>query len=323
MANGILVLVEHQDGRPKKTTFELLSKAASLGMGPVSAAVIGAPGLDMTAALAGYGASKVFYALSADLATYATLPWARALTTIIGQADPAVVLASAGLVGKDLLPRVATRTGNGLAADCTNLVAAGGKLKAVRPMYSGKAIAEVEVNSAVQFFSVRPNSFPVGAPGAGTAAAVQVSVALTDGDKRAKVIETIKSTSTKVDLTEADRIVSGGRSLGSADNFKLMYEVADVIGASVGASRAAVDAGYSSHDTQVGQTGKTVNPTLYIAFGISGAIQHLAGMRSSKVIVAVNKDPDAPIFQVADYGIVGDLFQIAPMLRDELKKLQG
>lgn len=322
MASGILVLVEHQDGRPKKTSFELLGKAKALGIGPVSAAVIGAAGTDMTAALASHGASKVFYALGADFAQYVTAPNARALEAIIKAADPVAVLAPASSIGKDLLPRVAARFQSGIAADCTNLSAAGGRLSGQRPVFAGKALTDVQIPSGIQFFSVRPNSFPVGAAAAGASAeAVNVSVSLTSGDRRVELVSVVKGTSEKVDLTEADRIVSGGRSLGSAENFKVLDEVATAIGATVGASRAAVDAGYAPHDMQVGQTGKTVNPTLYMAFGISGAIQHLAGMRSSKVIVAINKDADAPIFQVADYGLVADLFQAAPALASEFRKL--
>jgi len=323
MANGILVLVEHQDGRPKKTAFELLSKAVALGAGPVVAAVIGATGTDFTSTLASYGASRVYYATSGDLAQFQSGPWARALETIVRQADPAVVLASASPIGKDIMPRVATRFGSGLAADCTELSAAGGgRLKARRPVYAGKALIDVEIPDGIQFFSIRPNSFAVSAPDSSRSAeSTAVGVTLTPGDHRARLIEVVKGASEKVDLTEAERIVSGGRSLGSAEAFKILDELATVIGAAVGASRAAVDAGYAPHDMQVGQTGKTVNPTLYLAFGISGAIQHLAGMRSSKVIVAINKDADAPIFQIADYGLVADLFQAVPALSQEFKKL--
>lgn len=323
MASGILVLVEHQDGRAKKSALELLSKATELGIGPVSAAVIGAAGTDLTAALAQYGATKVYYVTGEAFAAYLTAPHARALEAIVKAADPVAVLAAASAgVGKDLLPRVAARFGTGVAADCTGLSAANGRLSGRRPVFAGKAITDVEIPSGIQFFSVRPNSFTA-SPKNASASAVQVSVSLTASDARVQLVNVVKGASEKVDLTEADRIVSGGRSLGSAENFKVIQEVADVIGATVGASRAAVDAGYASHDMQVGQTGKTVNPTLYIAYGISGAIQHLAGMRSSKVIVAINKDADAPIFQVADYGIVGDLFQAAPLMAAEFRKLQG
>lgn len=321
MANGILVLVEHQDGRPKKTSFELLGKAKSFGLGPVTALVVGAAG-GMTAALASHGADAVVYAGAAELVNFQSGTWARALETAIRQADPVAVLATASSAGKDVLPRVAARLNAGLVADCTDLSAAGGRLKARRPVFSGKALVDVEIPSGLQLFSVRPNSFPVGAAdGSRSASESALNVAFSAGDLRAKTVEVIKGASEKVDLTEAERIVSGGRSLGSSEAFKILEDLAGTLGAAVGASRAAVDAGYAPHDMQVGQTGKTVNPTLYLAFGISGAIQHLAGMRSSKVIVAINKDPDAPIFQVADYGLVADLFQAAPLLNAEFKKL--
>jgi len=324
MAAGILVLVAHPDGGPRKTAFELLSKATELNIGPVMAGVIGDAGLDLSASLASHGATKVFYATSAELATPQTGPWARALEAIIKAADPQVVLAASSTIVKDIFPRMAVRFQAGLASECTELAAAGDRLTARRPIFAGKAITDVEIPKGIQFFTTRPNSFAVGAADESKSAeTMSVSVALQDEDLKARVVEVSKSASGKVDLTEADRIVSAGRSIGSADNFKVIEAVADVLGASVGASRAAVDAGYAAHDIQVGQTGKTVNPTLYIAFGISGAIQHVAGMRSSKVIVAVNKDAEAPIFQIADYGIVADLFEVAPMMAVEIQKVIG
>ncbi len=324
MATGILVLVEHQDGRPKKTAFELLSKANALNIGPVMAAVIGESGLDMTAELASYGASKVFYATGDSLATPLAGPWARALQAIVKAADPQTVLAVASVMGKDIMPVVAARFGAGMASECTELAADGDRLVARRPVYAGKAIVDVAIPKGIQFFTTRPNSFAVADPDTSrTAEAVTVEGEVEESDKKVKVVEVIKSEAAMVDLTEADRIVSAGRAIGSAENFDIIKAVAEPLGASIGASRAAVDAGYAPHDWQVGQTGKTVNPSLYIAFGISGAIQHVAGMRSSKVIVAVNKDPDAPIFQIADYGIVGDLFDAAPMMAEEFKKLLG
>ncbi len=324
MATGILVLVEHQDGRPKKTAFELLSKATELDVGPVMAAVIGGTGLDLTAELASYGATKVFYATGDSLDLPQAGPWARALEAVVKAADPRTVVAASSVIAKDIMPVVAARFKAGMASECTELAADGDRLTARRPVYAGKAIVDVAIPEGIQFFTTRPNSFAVGTPDASrTAEVVKVEGELCDGDGRAKVVEVIKAETATVDLTEADRIVAAGRAIGSADNFKVIQDVAAPIGASIGASRAAVDAGYAPHDWQVGQTGKTVNPTLYIAFGISGAIQHVAGMRSSKVIVAVNKDPDAPIFQIADYGIVGDLFQAAPMMAEEFKKVVG
>ncbi len=322
MATGILVLVEHQGGAPKKTTLELVAKAKELGIGPVSAAVIGADGAGMAEVLGAHGADKVYVAQGDGLEQYTAGRYAAALASIAKTADPVSILGTASPNGKDLMPRVAARLGTVMAADCTDLGAAGGRLSATRPMYAGKALSKVEIPTATpQVFSMRPNSFTTSASGGGAASVESLAVEFKAGDSRAKVLEIKAGSSAKKDLTEAERIVSAGRSIKSAENFSVIEPVAEVLGAAVGASRAAVDAGYAPHDMQVGQTGKTVNPQLYIAFGISGAIQHLAGMRTSKVIVAVNTDPEAPIFGVADYGVHADLFEFAPVLAEELKKV--
>lgn len=210
----------------------------------------------------------------------------------------------------------------GLATDCIDLKIENKKLKARRPLFAGKCLADVSFLSDVQLATARPNSFPIKEIAPGKKAAVKV-VQGNVGEIRVRVKEVKEAEKGMKDLTEADIIISGGRALGSGENFKYIRELADVLGATVGASRAAVDAGYISHDHQVGQTGKTVNPKLYIACGISGAIQHLAGMRTSKVIVAINKDPEAPIFSKADYGVVGDLFTLLPILTQKLKEFLG
>jgi electron transfer flavoprotein alpha subunit len=198
----------------------------------------------------------------------------------------------------------------------------GGKIVARRPIYAGKCIAEVCSQSALTFVTVRPNVIPSEIFNTSATASVEkFAPNFNTSAFKSKIADVRKGKSEKPDLTEASLIISGGRAMGNADNFKILHDLADIVGATVGASRAAVDSGYAPHDMQVGQTGKTVNPNLYMAFGISGSIQHLAGMRTSKVIVAVNTDPDAPIFQKADYGIVGDLFQAVPIFREELKKL--
>jgi electron transfer flavoprotein alpha subunit len=229
-------------------------------------------------------------------------------------------LASASSTGKDLFPRVAARLNTGVASDCTQLTISGDNVTAVKPMYSGKAFATVNFeNSPIKIVLMRANQLPVEAADTSkTAAVVESTNAATD--LKTLIKEIVKGASEKLDLTEANIIVSGGRGLKEAANFKMLNDLADVLGATVGATRAVVDAGWVGHGMQVGQTGKTVAPTLYIAVGISGAIQHLAGMGSSKVIVAINNDANAPIFQKATYGIVGDAFDIVPKLTEEFKK---
>ncbi len=317
MGNGILVLCEHEAGQFKKTAFELLSKARELAAelgGPVHALVLGdAPAAELGA----WGAARVYQATGLPFEN--TGPKVRALQAAVAAAAPAVVLAPASLGAKDAFPRLAARLGLGMASEATDLRVEGGALVARRPMYAGKAFADVRVKSDPALVTVRPNSFPVPAKGEGSAEVVPLAVELQDGDLAAKVVERQAASSNVVDLTEADRIVSGGRALKSKENFdKVIRPLAAVLGATPGASRAAVDAGYAPHSEQVGQTGKVVNPSLYIACGISGAIQHLAGMRTSRIIVAINTDPEAPIFQHATYGIVGDLFEVCPALTEAL-----
>ncbi|MED5371850.1 MAG: electron transfer flavoprotein subunit alpha/FixB family protein [Myxococcota bacterium] len=314
---GILVFSEHEGGQIKKTAFELIAKAASLGMGPVSAVVVG--DVD-TAALGTYGATTV-YKVAGDFSSYTTGAYAKALAAVIEKADPAVVLGAASAVGKDLFPRVGARIGAGVVTEATDLIAQDGGLVAHRPIYAGKAFVTAKVNGRA-LITVRPNSFGAPEAGAGSAEVVAVDAGISAADSKVQVVESIKSTATVADLTEADRIVSAGRSIKSAEQYDAVVRpLAATIGATPGASRAAVDAGYAPHSHQVGQTGKVVNPNLYIALGISGAIQHLAGMRTSKVIVAVNKDPEAPIFAHATYGLVDDLFEVAPALQAKLASL--
>ncbi len=310
--SGILVVAEHDAGVFRRTAWELLGKAAALATElktTVSAVVLGdAPAADLGSA----GAARVIH-VTGDFATYSTAATTAALNAVITAEKPDVVLAASATLGRDAIPRLAARLGTGVGTEVTDLRAEGGAVVGRRPLYSGKCFADVRVVRAPAFFTVRPNSFPQptrsGAPAPVTAmAAPAASDGVTVLEKRAP------STAT-VDLTVADRIVSGGRSLKSKEAFDTVIRpLAASVGATVGASRAAVDAGYAGHSEQVGQTGKVVNPTLYLAMGISGAIQHLAGMRTSKVIVAVNKDPEAPIFEHATYGLVGDLFEIAPKL---------
>lgn len=316
MGNGILVLCEHDGGAFKKTAFELLGKAADLG-GPVTAAVVGT--IDASG-LGAYGASKVFQVAGGAFDGTNTGSAVAALQAIIAAADPAVVLAPASPQAKDALPRLAARLGLGLGSECTELRVDGGAVVGRRPMYAGKAFGDVTIKSTPALFTVRPNSFP--APAAGAGAAEVVAVSADAPALSAQVVGREDATSSVADLTEADRIVSGGRSVKSKDNYDAVIRpLAASIGATPGASRACVDAGYAPHSHQVGQTGKVVNPSLYIALGISGAIQHLAGMRTSRVIVAVNTDAEAPIFQHATYGIVADLFEVGPKLQKALENL--
>jgi electron transfer flavoprotein alpha subunit len=247
----------------------------------------------------------------------------KVLGGLISAQQPSIVLLGASAQGKDLSARLAARLGVGLAMDCVGLRLDGGRLISRRPLFAGKVYAELAAKEqAPQMASARPNVLSLIAPDPSRQAEViPVEVALEDKDTRTKVVEVLKEEGTRVDLTEAEIIVSGGRGMKATENFKILEDLADVIRASVGASRSAVDAGWRPHKDQVGQTGKVVTPNLYIACGISGAIQHLAGMGSSKVIVAINKDPDAPIFQKADYGIVGDLFEVVPALTEEFKKM--
>jgi electron transfer flavoprotein alpha subunit len=237
------------------------------------------------------------------------------------QADPAILLLGASAMGKDLAPRAAAKIGTGLSSDCTELDVADGKLIATRPVYSGKCYIKTETTTTPAMAAVRPNTYPAAEDKGGSAEVVKVDTGIDESKIRARIKEIQETGAGKVELTEASIIVSGGRGMKSSDNFKIIQEMASVLGAAVGASRAAVDSGYATQDMQVGQTGKVVNPNLYIACGISGAIQHLAGMRTSKVIVAINKDADAPIFQKADYGIVDDLFKAVPVMTEELKKM--
>lgn len=318
---NILVIGEHLDGKIKKVTFELVTKAAELAgkLGAEVDAVMVGHGIQNPGELGRYGAKKVYVIDTPKLEKYNTEGVTKVLGDLIPEIKPSVILGTASPLGKDLFPRVAARVGAGLATDCTNLDIQNGKLLATRPIYAGKAFIDVKFETEIQIATARPNSF----------VAKQISEAMAEvivkeidpGPMRAVMKEIVKGKTDKVDLTEASIIVSGGRAMKNPENFKILNELADVIGATVGASRAAVDSGYAPHDMQVGQTGKVVNPNLYIACGISGAIQHLAGMRTSKVIVAINKDAEAPIFTKADYGIVGDLFQIVPLLTQEFKKV--
>ncbi|MCG5214398.1 electron transfer flavoprotein subunit alpha/FixB family protein [Streptosporangium sp. KLBMP 9127] len=312
----ILVLVEHVDGEVKKVTLELLTLARSLG---TPAAVWAGPGYsgDAKARLAEYGAEKIYLASGDDLVGYVVAPKAELLATLVAEKSPAAVLVAATAEGKEIAGRLAIKTDSGVITDAVGLADG---FVADQSIFGGGVNVRSRVTKGTPIVAVRPNST---APEASSAAATEEEVGFTvsDAAKGAKIVERVKQEKgARPELTEAAIVVSGGRGVGSADNFAIIEKLADSLGAAVGASRAATDAGWYPHQFQVGQTGKTVSPQLYIAAGISGAIQHRAGMQTAKTIVAINKDSEAPIFELADFGVVGDLFQVVPQLADEVEK---
>jgi electron transfer flavoprotein alpha subunit len=317
----ILVFCELKDGKVRKPSLEALSEGRRLADASgkkLGALFVGASNAG-SAEAAQYGADVILSCEAASLASYSSDAFATAIADAVKAKGATVVLGACTAAGKDALPRAAARLSAGYAGDVTALSMVDGKLQAVRPVYAGKAFATTTFSSAIQVATTRPNVFAL-APKAGAGAAE--TLAAPAGDFKAVVKEILAKAGGKVDLTEANVIVAGGRGMKDGANFKILEDLADALGGVVGASRAAVDAGWGlSHSIQVGQTGKVVAPTLYIACGISGAIQHLAGMTSSKVIVAINKDPEAPIFKIANYGLVGDLFEIVPALTAAAKEL--
>jgi electron transfer flavoprotein alpha subunit len=316
----VLVLVEHSDGEVKKVTNELLTAAAKLG--EPSAVVVGTAG---TAAklrdrLAAHGAAKVYVAESDEVDNYLTAPAVGVLAALVESAQPAAVLIASSPDGKEIAGKLAVRTGSGLLSDIVDLADDG---SATHSVFGGSFLATSKATTPVAVITVRAGSIePVESHGA--AAEETVDVPAVSAGKAAKIVERKPiEGGDRPELSEASVVVSGGRGVGSADNFQVVEKLADALHAAVGASRAAVDSGYYPHQFQVGQTGKTVSPQLYVALGISGAIQHRAGMQTSKTIVAVNKDAEAPIFEIADFGVVGDLFTVAPALTEEVTKRRG
>jgi electron transfer flavoprotein alpha subunit len=309
----------------RKISFELASTARKLAdqMGAEVSAVLLGSGIEGLAAQLGkYGVDKVYVGDSPALEPYITEAHAAAAAKIIKENDPAIVLLGASVQGKDLSARLAGKLATGLATDCIDVKIADGKLLAIRPMYAGKCFGEVITSATPQMASLRPNVFAM-AENAKAAAVTKFDPAIDAAQIKSKILEVQKDTSGKVDLTEANVIVTGGRGMKGPEGFQILEELAEVLKGCVGASRAAVDAGWRLQKDQVGQTGKVVSPNLYIACGVSGAIQHLAGMSSSKYIVAINKDAEAPIFAKADYGVVDDLFKVVPELTGACKKLVG
>jgi electron transfer flavoprotein alpha subunit len=323
MAKGVWIVAEQRDGALRKVSFELASAARKLAdeLGDEVGAVLLGSGVEgLAPELGKYGVDKVYVADDAVFEPYTTDAYAAAVAKAVQENDPAILLLASSVLGKDLSTRLVGKLATGMASDCVELRIEGGKLIAKRPMYAGKAFGEVSVSGSPQMAQLRPNVFPA-VENAKAGEVVKFDAGVSADVIKAKVAEVQKDTSGKVDLTEAEIIVSGGRGMKGPENYNIIEELADVLGATVGASRAAVDAGWRPQSDQVGQTGKVVSPNLYIACGISGAIQHLAGMSSSKYIVAVNKDPDAPIFAKADYGVVDDLFKIVPEMTVAAKKI--
>jgi electron transfer flavoprotein alpha subunit len=313
----VLVVVESSGGTVKKVTLEMLTLARSLG--EPAAVVLGAPGTaaPLVDKLGEYGATKVYAAESADIDNHLVAPKATALAQLVRSVSPAAVLIGSTQEGKEIAGRLAVKLDNGVLTDVVELAADG---TATQVAFAGSTIVKSKVTKGLPLVTVRPNSLTP-SPAAATPSVEQVEVALADADKLAVVTQRVaEAKGARPELTEASIVVSGGRGVGSAENFRLVEELADLLGAAVGASRAATDSGFYPHAFQVGQTGKTVSPQLYIALGISGAIQHRAGMQTSKTIVAVNKDTEAPIFELADFGVVGDLFQVVPQAAEEIRK---
>ena len=323
---AIFAFAESREGELRKGAYEVVTAARRLADsmgGEVHAVILGATGLrDRAGELGRYGADQVFVGETDAFGHYSPEGFTTVIVGFLKEHGCDVALFPATVLGKDLAPRVAARLGVAYASECTGLEWEGGSLMVTRPEYAGKVVSRERLAEKPAVVSLRPNTFtPVESPRAGEVQTLDVSV--NQADFGAIVREIRAAAGEKLDVAEAPIVVSGGRGLQSPDNFRLLEELAAAFGgkAAVGASRAVVDAGWRSHGEQVGQTGKTVSPTLYIAVGISGAIQHLAGMRTSRYIVAINKDPEAPIFKVADYGIVGDLFQVVPRLTEEIRKL--
>jgi electron transfer flavoprotein alpha subunit len=327
MTNDILIFVEQRDDKVHPGALQCVTPARKLAAktgGRVVACVIGDAIDRATNAVEQTGVDQIITVSDPALKLYSALRYRSALAAVIEKIDPRILLMATTFMGRDLSPRIAMRRRGALATDVIGLdLTDDGELDVVRPLYNGKATCHVRLpKDRLAIANVRANTFAAPTGGGGAARQAVPYTAL-DGDDRINVLETVKAGGDVKDVTEADIIVSGGRALKNEDNFRIIFELAKELDAAVGASRAACDAGYQPHSRQVGLTGKTVTPKLYIACGISGAIQHLAGMRGSKTIVAINTDPETPLFSVADYGIVDDLFKVIPALTEEVRKLKG
>ncbi|QGT99061.1 Electron transfer flavoprotein, alpha subunit [Candidatus Syntrophocurvum alkaliphilum] len=315
---GTWVFVEQRDGNIRKVTFEMLSEAKKFG-DEVSAVVFGKGVEGLAPEFAKYGADKVYVADDDIFANYNTGAYVAQLVAMINENNPNAILFAHTFNGRDLASRLAQKLEIGLATDVVGVELSAGKGLFTRPIYAGKALSKVEITTGPILGTIRPGVFDV-AEAAGAGEVVKPAVAASDADVYQTVKEFVPTVSARPELTEAEAVVSGGRGLKGPDGVKLIEDLADLLDAAIGGSRASIDSGWLGHELQVGQTGKVVNPNIYVAAGISGAIQHLAGMSSSKNIVSINTDPEAPIFNITDFGVVGDLFKVIPPLLDELKK---
>lgn len=325
MASDILVIGEIRGGTLKKAAKELIGTARIIAAGTggsIDAVLVGEGAGGAADSLKEFGLRKIYISEDEVLKEYSTEGYARFIADLIQETSPGYILIGATSQGRDLTPRVAAKVDGVMFSDCVDVRYEGDKVVAKRPVYSGKLFIEITpAGEHPTFITVRPNNMPPAEPAGGSTDVVSRPAGVSADSIRALVKEIIPLAGGRPDVTEAEVIIAGGRAMKDASNFKILEDLADLLGAAVGASRAAVDAGYAEHPLQVGQTGKIVNPKLYIACGISGAIQHLAGMRTSKVIVAINKDSNAPIFEKAHYGIVGDLFEVVPIMTEEIKKI--
>ena len=342
MSKTFLIVAEHKDGIFRRLTYELIGAAKTIA-GPddrIAVALIGSNVRPLADGLASYGVGSVYVADDAELANYTPDGWFCALRSIVDACSPVAVIFGHTAMGRDLAPLVAASLDCGQISDVTSIIGNGDDIRFVRPLYAGKAFEEKRFTETPWVLTVRPNNLKPAEPGDQPGNAIQdaasgdpaivnsasftvVEMPFRASSLRTVIQQVVRNISGKIDLTEAKIVVSGGRGVRSAEGFKPLEELAEALGGAVGASRGACDAGYCDYALQIGQTGKVVTPELYIACGISGAIQHLAGMSQSRVIVAINKDPEAPIFKVADYGIVGDLFEIVPLLTAELRGMQN
>jgi electron transfer flavoprotein alpha subunit len=323
MANKILAVLEQREGILKRSAFEAVSVAHNLvsQLNLEAQAIVVGNEISNIDEIPSYGINKIIHLKNTELANYSSSGYKEAVTNYAKETDADYIIISNTSLGKDLAPRIAVGLEAGCLMDCIKLDTSSGEIIATRPIYAGKAIIDIKCNSAKKVITIRPNVFK--AQRVDNPASADVTIKeITSPNIKTRVTE-FKKSEGKLDVAEADIIVSGGRGMKAPENFHLVEELADSLGAAVGASRAVVDAGWRPHREQVGQTGKTVSPNLYVACGISGAVQHLAGMSSSKYIVAINKDKDAPIFTVADYGIAGDTLEVIPVLIEEIKKIKS